>query len=161
MIIWGTLSTLLFLLLSETFFKALVNVPVWPVIALAVMGLFLFQVGQLAAFLRKPHEHFDAIGMPDFGLGEDERLTSASRAHGNLSEHAPIVIILVGLLELSRADHMGLLAVAGTFLLARVLHAIGLYMKEPEGGGPPWPRAVGVVKKAAPVTSRNCSSNAA
>lgn len=80
-----------------------------------------------------------------FGLGEDERLTSASRAHGNLSEHAPIVIILVGLLELSRADHMGLLAVAGTFLLARVLHAMGLYMKAPEGGGPPWPRSVGVI----------------
>ena len=79
-----------------------------------------------------------------FGTGDDARLTSASRAHGNLAEHAPIVIILVGLLELARANHMALLAIAGVFLVARVLHVIGLYMKSPETGTP-WPRALGVI----------------
>ncbi|QLC21743.1 hypothetical protein HFP51_05860 [Parasphingopyxis sp. CP4] len=80
-----------------------------------------------------------------FGTGDDQRLISASRAHGNLAEHAPIVIIMVALLEMSRADHMGLMIIAGTFLFARVMHAMGLYMKQKEGGGPPLPRALGVI----------------
>ncbi|MBC2777524.1 MAPEG family protein [Parasphingopyxis marina] len=79
-----------------------------------------------------------------FGTADDERLERASRAHGNLAEHAPLVVILVGLLEMSRANHMALLAIAGVFIIARVLHAIGLYMKGPENG-PPWPRFVGVM----------------
>jgi uncharacterized membrane protein YecN with MAPEG domain len=79
-----------------------------------------------------------------FGLGEDEKLTRSSRAHANLAEHAPIAILLVGLLEMSRADHMGLMIAAGVFLLARLLHAAGLYMDPPGEGKPPWPRAAGV-----------------
>jgi len=82
--------------------------------------------------LRRPH-----------GLADDARLTSASRAHGNLAEHAPIVIILIGLLELSRAHHWGLVALAGTFLLARLLHIHGLY--NPKEGGPPLGRSLGVI----------------
>ena len=34
-----------------------------------------------------------------FGDHGDAKLISASRAHGNLAEYAPIVIILLGLLE--------------------------------------------------------------
>jgi uncharacterized membrane protein YecN with MAPEG domain len=80
--------------------------------------------------------------MTAHGLGEDQRLTSASRSHGNLAEHAPIVIILVGLLELSQANHMGLMIVSGVFILARVLHIHGLY--NPKEGGPPLTRVLGV-----------------
>lgn len=76
------------------------------------------------------------------GLGEDQRLTSACRSHGNLAEHAPIVIILVGLLELSQANHMGLMIVSGVFIIARILHIHGLY--NPKEGGPPLTRALGV-----------------
>ncbi|MEM8694454.1 MAG: MAPEG family protein [Pseudomonadota bacterium] len=77
------------------------------------------------------------------GLGDDQRLTSASRSHGNLAEHAPMVIILVALLELARADHMGLMIVSGVFIVARVLHIHGLY--NPKEGGPPLSRAIGVI----------------
>ncbi|RED15312.1 MAPEG family protein [Parasphingopyxis lamellibrachiae] len=77
------------------------------------------------------------------GLSEDQRLTSASRSHGNLAEHAPIVIILVGLLELSQANHMGLMIVSGVFILGRMLHIHGLY--NPKEGGPPLTRALGVI----------------
>jgi hypothetical protein len=79
-----------------------------------------------------------------FGSADDERLIRASRAHGNLAEHAPLVVILVGLLEMSRANHIGLLGIAGVFIVARILHAIGLYMKGPPDG-PPWPRFAGVL----------------
>lgn len=78
-----------------------------------------------------------------FGLGDDASLTSASRAHGNLAENAPITLILIGLLELSGADKQILTWVAAAFVLARISHAIGLYI--PSKGPPPLPRAIGVV----------------
>lgn len=77
------------------------------------------------------------------GLGDDQRLTSASRSHGNLAEHAPMVIILVALLEMSRADHMGLLIISGVFILARLMHVHGLY--NPKEGGPPLTRVLSVI----------------
>ena len=54
-----------------------------------------------------------------FGLGDDPGLTSASRAHGNLAENAPIVLILIGLLEVGGADRQILTWVAGAFVAAR------------------------------------------
>ena len=77
-----------------------------------------------------------------FGDGGDAKLTSASRSHGNLAEHAPIAIILIGLLE-PHANHFALSAVAGAFLLARVAHIFGLYA--PASAKPPVPRQIGVV----------------
>jgi hypothetical protein len=78
-----------------------------------------------------------------FGDGADQKLVSASRSHANLAEHAPIVILLLGLLELSRAWHMGLMAVGALFLFGRVMHIIGLYL--PMSTKPPLPRSVGVI----------------
>ena len=50
-----------------------------------------------------------------FGTGDDARLTASSRAHGNLAEHAPIVILMIGLLELSEANHWALTGLAVIF----------------------------------------------
>lgn len=77
------------------------------------------------------------------GTTDDQKLTSASRAHGNLAEHAPIVVIMVGLLELSRADHMGLMILSGLFILGRLAHIHGLYNPKPDG--PPPGRVLGVI----------------
>ena len=54
-----------------------------------------------------------------FGDHGDPKLISASRAHGNLAEYAPITIILLGLLETVRANHLALMII-GTGLVARV-----------------------------------------
>jgi len=78
-----------------------------------------------------------------FGTGEDRRLNAASRAHGNLTENAPITLILIGLLEYGGADRQILTYAAAGFVAARVLHAIGLYLQTK--GPPPAPRAIGVV----------------
>ena len=96
---------------------------------------------------RRFNHHAQAIGeilarFIPHGSGDDVRLTSASRSHGNLAEHAPIVIILVALLEMSQADHLGLMIVSGVFILARLLHIHGLYY--PKKDGPPLTRALGV-----------------
>ena len=113
------------------------TLPVTAALAAALAALLL-----LLAYDTVRHRFRTKIS---FGFGDDDKLARASRAHGNLAEHAPIAIILVGLLELSRANHMGLMVVAGVFLLARILHAMGLYMAAPEEGKPPLPRALGVV----------------
>jgi uncharacterized membrane protein YecN with MAPEG domain len=79
-----------------------------------------------------------------FGDGGDAKLTSASRAHGNLAEHAPIVLIMLGLLETNNADQTVLCWIGSIFLLGRVAHAIGLYTPS-EPGKAPIPRQIGVV----------------
>ncbi|WP_066798645.1 MAPEG family protein [Sphingomonas soli] len=78
-----------------------------------------------------------------FGLGDDPGLTSASRAHGNLAENAPITLILMGLLEFGGADRQILIYLAVAFVSARLLHALGLYVQTK--GPPPLPRALGVI----------------
>ena len=78
-----------------------------------------------------------------FGDVGDARLISASRSHGNLAEHAPIVILLLGLLEMARAWHMGLMGIGAFFLFARVMHIWGLYL--PVRTKPPVPRSIGVI----------------
>ena len=79
-----------------------------------------------------------------FGDQGDAKLISASRAHGNLAEYAPITIILLGLLETARVNHMALLIIGAIFLLGRVGHIIGLYTPS-EPGKAPLGRQVGVV----------------
>jgi uncharacterized membrane protein YecN with MAPEG domain len=79
-----------------------------------------------------------------FGDGGDARLISASRSHGNLAEHAPIVILLLGLLESAQANHTVLSVVGAVFVLGRVAHIIGLHMPS-EPGKAPVPRQIGVV----------------
>ena len=79
-----------------------------------------------------------------FGDAGDGQLISAGRSHGNLAEHAPIVILLIAFLEMSRANHLALMIVGAGFLVARVAHVIGLYAKS-EPGKPPIARQIGVI----------------
>ncbi|MEY2927893.1 MAG: hypothetical protein RL367_2370 [Pseudomonadota bacterium] len=78
-----------------------------------------------------------------FGDGGDARLVSASRAHANLAEHAPLVLIMMAALELAHANHKLLLGIGAAFLVARVAHIIGLY--QPVSEKPPLPRSMGVM----------------
>jgi uncharacterized protein len=78
-----------------------------------------------------------------FGNAGDAKLISASRAHGNLAEHAPIVLILLAGLELAHAYHPLLTGLGALFLFGRVAHIFGLYM--PVSAQPPLPRLIGVI----------------
>lgn len=79
-----------------------------------------------------------------FGDHGDAKLISASRSHGNLAEYAPITIILLGLLESARANHMALMVIGALFLIGRVAHIVGLYTPSPPGKAP-LGRQLGVV----------------
>lgn len=79
-----------------------------------------------------------------FGDAGDAKLISASRSHGNLAEHAPIVILMIGMLEMARANHIVLMGVGALFLFGRAAHIVGLYTAS-EAGKPPVSRQIGVV----------------
>jgi uncharacterized membrane protein YecN with MAPEG domain len=79
-----------------------------------------------------------------YGTMDDPKLIAASRSHGNLAEHAPLAVLLIGVLELSRAHHWALTGVAVLFLAARASHIIGLHMPI-TGKAPPLPRQFGVI----------------
>lgn len=79
-----------------------------------------------------------------FGDGGNDAIVRAGRSHGNLAEHAPIVIILIGLLESVRANHMALMIIGALFLVGRVAHVIGLHTPSVPGKAP-LGRQIGVV----------------
>lgn len=79
-----------------------------------------------------------------FGDGGADALVRASRSHGNLAEHAPIVIVMVGLLETNHARPAILASIAAAFVFGRIAHIIGLHMASAPGKAP-IPRQIGVV----------------
>lgn len=62
---------------------------------------------------------------PSVGTGENEQFVRAVRAHGNLGEYAPLFLILLGLYEAQGGHYLITTAVAATFVVGRLLHAIG------------------------------------
>ena len=79
-----------------------------------------------------------------FGDHGDAKLIAASRSHGNLAEHAPILVILLGLLETARANHMALMVIGALFLIGRGAHIAGLHAPSVPGKAPV-PRQIGVM----------------
>jgi hypothetical protein len=62
------------------------------------------------------------------GLGtqENRELEKRVRVHGNLAEHAPMVLLGLAALEIMNAAPVILHAAGGVWILARLLHAFGL-----------------------------------
>ena len=58
------------------------------------------------------------------GKGDDELLQRAIRAHGNLTEYLPTMLILLFFLEGSGVEDTKLHVIAGAFLLGRLMHGI-------------------------------------
>ena len=58
------------------------------------------------------------------GKGDEELLQRAIRAHGNLTEYLPTMLILLFFLETSGFADTKLHVLAGAFLLGRVMHGI-------------------------------------
>lgn len=60
------------------------------------------------------------------GDGGNDALTRRMRAHANFAEFTPIVLILLGLVEMAVGTSTWLYVVGVVFLLGRVAHAIGM-----------------------------------
>jgi uncharacterized protein len=62
----------------------------------------------------------------DTGDGGQAELAQSIRAHGNLTEHAPIALLLIGFAEMLQAPTLAIIALGGVMLLARLASAWGL-----------------------------------
>jgi hypothetical protein len=60
------------------------------------------------------------------GDGGHPQLTARMRAQLNFAEYAPIVLILIGLIEATKGTQLWLAIVAGVFILGRICHALGM-----------------------------------
>ena len=71
------------------------------------------------------------------GDGGNDALTRRMRAHANFVENTAFVLILLALVELGAGSSIWLWAVGALYLVARILHAIGM-----DGLG--WARGAGI-----------------
>ena len=62
--------------------------------------------------------------------GGNKQLAVAIRRHANFTEHVPLALILLALLELNRAPAGLLHGLGATLVLARVIHPFGLEYDE-------------------------------
>lgn len=60
------------------------------------------------------------------GTGESKDLHKAVRIHANFAEYAPLVLVLMLMMELTGASVLMLHSIGGVFFIGRVLHAIGI-----------------------------------
>ena len=74
------------------------------------------------------------------GDGGHELLTRRMRAQANLVEYAPIVLILLGAIELAIGSPQWLWAVGAAFIVGRVLHLFGM-----DGGQLGFGRRIGIL----------------
>lgn len=93
-----------------------------PVITTFYAGL-LGLVALALAYMVVRNRRRARVGL---GAGGDAALERAMRVHANFVEYVPLVLILMGLLELSGAPAGWLHACGVSFVVARVAHAVGL-----------------------------------
>lgn len=67
----------------------------------------------------------------NLGDGGEAAMTARIRAHGNLTEYAPTVLILMALIELARGPSLWLWIVGAVFILVRLAHAFGIVRPAP------------------------------
>lgn len=95
---------------------------VWPAISAAVTAL----VGLLAAFLTVQVIRNRVRFGVDAGDGGHAALAQAIRAHANLVEQAPIVLLLLALAEAGGAYRWLIVGLGGALIVARLASAWGL-----------------------------------
>ena len=93
-----------------------------PTITLLFASLHVLLMLVLLARISR-HRHGRKIGLGD---GGDAVLNRKIRVHGNFVEHAPIALLLLGLLELCGLQAVWLWTFGSALLLGRTMHAIGL-----------------------------------
>lgn len=67
------------------------------------------------------------------GDGGDPAMLSGMRAHANFGEYAPIVLILMALIELARGPLVALWIIGAVFVVARIAHPLGMGRSAPNG----------------------------
>ncbi len=106
-----------------------------------ILALFIIPMAGFVISRRIKHNIAIGSGRAD-GLEGERDLLKAVRIHGNFIEYVPFILFLFLLLELSGACALQLHILGTSLIIARLLHALGLY-KTPEGAS--LPRLIGTV----------------
>jgi uncharacterized protein len=85
--------------------------------------------------------------------GGDTTLRRRMRAHGNLTETAPLALLMLALLELAAAPRALLVGLAGLLVLGRLLHATGLITR-----GDSWARRLGMLATVLALSALGATS---
>ena len=93
-----------------------------PIVTAACAAL----IGLLAAFLTVRVILNRVRFNVDTGDAGHPALAQAIRAHGNLTEHAPLALLLIGFAEALNAPLVAIYALGGVLVLARLASAWGL-----------------------------------
>ncbi|HEX4199553.1 MAG TPA: MAPEG family protein [Caulobacteraceae bacterium] len=108
-----------------------------PVISAFTAGiLMLLQTALVLGAVNQRRRHG-----PSLGESSELDVTRAVRRHGNLAENAAIFIACAALLEMLGGGRLWVGLLCAIFLVARLLHAFGLSLKNTVNGF----RVVGVV----------------
>lgn len=74
------------------------------------------------------------------GDGGNLTLTARMRAHANFVEFTPFVLLLIALIEFNRGSTLVLWGASAVYMVARILHALGMDMNKPNPM-----RAIGII----------------
>jgi len=91
-----------------------------------ISGLYAALQALLAIALVMPVGQLRAKTNVSLGSGGNPALEVAIRRHANWTEHVPIALILIALLELNGGSSGLLHGLGASLLLARILHPLGL-----------------------------------
>ncbi len=88
---------------------------------LGILALLYLVLGLQVSRLRRGHRVL-------FGDGDNIKLRSAIRAHGNFVEYVPLIVLMVAMLEMSGLPAVQVHLLMGALLVARLLHPLGMYV---------------------------------
>lgn len=97
---------------------------------LAVTAIYASLLGLLFLGLSINVIRFRRRDQVGIGVGDSADLARATRVHGNFSEYVPLLLILLGVLELNIAADWPIHLGGALIVLGRVFHAIGLGKSE-------------------------------
>ncbi len=93
--------------------------PTYTALATSMLIILLMTLGFRTSLGRSKYDH-------SIGYGGPEELEMRMRSHGNLAENAAIVLLCLGFLEMSGADRNIVGLLAAWFVVARLLHPLGI-----------------------------------
>ncbi len=108
-----------------------------PLVILPVTLIFAGALALINAWLGLRVGEVRRRDKVSIGDGGSDAVIRRMRAHANFVEYAPFVLALVGLIEFSVGTSLWLWIAASLFVLARILHPIGM-------DGSMRPRVIGI-----------------
>jgi uncharacterized protein len=98
------------------------NSPVITATYLAVFGILYAVLSMRVVLMRRGNR-------VAFGDGDNVSMRAAIRAHAHFAEYVPIIVLMIGALELLGTPAVQLHMLLGTLLVSRIIHPFGLQVK--------------------------------